>query len=151
MKLTTKFYGEIEIEEDQIINFPQGLPGFEEQRRFVYLKPEDSLFGSLQAVDLPELGFVVISPFIVCPDYHFDLDDQMAKDLGLSKLEEVLLLSIVTIPQGEPKEATANLQAPIVINTVNQRGAQVILAEMGYPLRCRIWAEESTEAAVTKD
>lgn len=150
MKINTKFYGEIEIGEEQIIDFPQGLPGFEERKKFVYLKPEESLFGSLQAVNLPELGFVVISPFVVCPDYHFDLDEQVVSDLGLNKPEEVLLLSIVNIPHGQPKDATVNLQAPVVINTENRRGAQVVLAE-GYPLRCRIWADGSPEAAVAKD
>ena len=150
MKIDTKFYGEIEIDEEQIIDFPQGLPGFEEQKRFVYLKPEGSFFGSLQAVDLPGLGFVVISPFVICSDYHFDLDEQVVSDLGLNKPEEVLLLSIVNIPHGQPKDATVNLQAPVVINTKNRRGAQVVLTE-GYPLRCRIWADEAPEAAAVKD
>jgi len=151
MKINTKFYGELEINEEEIIQFPQGLPGFEEEKRFVYLQSEENFFGSLQAVDLETLGFVVISPFIICPDYHFDLEDQIVNELGLEKPEEALLLSIVNIPPGQPKDATANLQAPVVINTAKRRGIQVILAEMGYPLRCRIWAEDSTEAAAAKE
>ena len=86
MKIDTKFYGEIEIDEEQSLIFPR-TPGFE-QKRFVYLKPEGSFFGSLQAVDLPGLGFVVISPFVICSDYHFDLDEQVVSDLGLNKPEK---------------------------------------------------------------
>src|SRR5690554_7346344 len=85
MKINTKFYGELEINEEEIIQFPQGLPGFEEEKRFVYLQSEENFFGSLQAVDLETLGFVVISPFIICPDYHFDLEDQIVNELGLEK------------------------------------------------------------------
>lgn len=147
MKIKTKFYGEVEVREEDILYFRSGLPGFEKEDKFVYLHPERSVFGCLQSYHTPELAFVVISPYTVCPDYSFDLDDSMAEELGIEKPEEVLLLCIVTIPPGNVKEATVNLQAPVIVNTVNRRGCQVILDGLSYPIKCKIWRDGSAEAA----
>jgi flagellar assembly factor FliW len=147
MKIRTKFYGELEIAEEEIICFPNGLPGFENDDQFIYIHQDQAVFGCLQSCKNPDTAFVVISPFTICPDYNFELPDEKAKELGISKTEEVLLLSIVTIPQGKPNDATVNLQAPIVINTTEKKGAQIILTDLGYPLHCRLWAEKPNKAA----
>lgn len=146
--IKTRFYGEIEVSEDEILYFPKGLPGFEDEHRFLYLQPDKSVFGCLQSCDSPELAFVVISPFTVCPDYSFDLDNEITEQLGVRKPEEVLLLSIVTIPPGKADKATVNLQAPLVINVTGRQGQQAILADLGYPVRCRLFKDDDSQTAV---
>ena len=151
MKVKTKFHDEIEVGTDEIIHFSHGLPGFETDQEYIYLHSEDSVFGCLQSCQQTETAFIVVSPFVVCPDYDFQLPEAKQEKLGLTKLEEVLVLAIVTIPPGKPEEATVNLQAPIVINTKAKKGAQLILSESGYPLRCKLWAQPTAESvAATK-
>jgi len=150
MKIKTKFYNELEVLDEDVLVFPQGLPGFPDRKRFVYLHDKEAFFGCLQSCDNPEPAFVVISPFTVCPEYQVDLDKAATTELRLDGAEDALLLAIVTIPPGRPREATVNLQAPLVINTARRRGAQVIMPEAGYPLRFRLWKEEPTRVAKGK-
>ncbi|NLW55555.1 MAG: flagellar assembly protein FliW [Firmicutes bacterium] len=147
MKIKTKFYEEIEISEEEMIHFPEGLPGFETEKRFVYLHPEDTVFGCLQSCQTPEVAFIVISPFRLCPDYDLVLDEEKVALLGLAKPEDALILAIVTIPPGQPDQATVNLQAPLVINLPAKKGLQVILSDSGYPLRFQLWAKKPLSTA----
>ena len=149
MKIKTKFYNEIEVAEEKVFLFPQGLPGFPDERRFVLLQEEGSFFGCLQSADNPEVAFIVITPYEVCPDYEIELDDTVTEELELTAPEDVLLLAIVTIPPGRPEDATVNLQAPLVLNTARRRGSQVIIADCGYPLRLRRWAKEPARVVET--
>jgi flagellar assembly factor FliW len=146
MKVKTKFFGEVEVTADEIIQFPAGLPGFEAEKEFVYLHPEDSVFGCLQSCHQPDTAFIVVSPFKVCPDYDFVLAEEKREELAIEKLEEVLVLAIVTIPPGKPEEATVNLYAPIIINTTVKKGMQIILSESGYPMRFKLWAKEGSSS-----
>lgn len=151
MKVKTKFFGEVEVTAEEIIHFPEGLPGFETEKEFVHFQPEDSVFGCLQSCQHPETAFIVLSPFKVCPDYDFELDEEKREALAIKKLEEVLVLTIVTIPPGKPEEATVNLYAPVVINTTVKKGMQVVLSESGYPVRFYIWKKEgATSVAAAK-
>jgi len=143
--METKFFGEIEFSEEDIIHFKQGLPGFREETQFLYLTPSDSKFSCLQSVKTREVAFITISPFIVCSDYDFELDDDLAAELGLSTPEEAMVLAIVTVPPGEPKKATVNLQAPVVLNLHKKTGCQVIINDLRYPLRLPLWKEENVE------
>jgi flagellar assembly factor FliW len=134
MEINTKFFGTVELNPREILDFPEGIPGFEHTRRFMWYQPENSVFSCLQAVDRTEVAFIAISPFLVCPDYGFELEAQVAGKLELHGLEDALLLALVTIPEGDPHQSTANLKAPLVINCVKQRGYQVILDDK-YALR----------------
>ena len=141
MKVKTKYCGLVESDEKSVLDFPQGIPGFETCHRFIHIQPENSVFSSLQSLDNPEIAFIVISPFMVCPDYAFNLNDDITQMLQLSKVEDALILGIVTVPNGNLKAATVNLQAPLVVNLKNNTGSQVILTDGIYPLRLSIWQE----------
>ena len=148
MKVKTKFFDEVEVAAAEIIHFPGGLPGFETEQEFIYLHSEDSVFGCLQSCHRSETAFIVVSPFVVCPDYDFELLETKQAKLGITKPEEVMVLAIVTIPPGKPDKATVNLQAPIVISAKAKKGAQLILSESGYPLRFKLWAQQSPSSVV---
>jgi flagellar assembly factor FliW len=148
MKIKTKFYGEVEVTKEEMIYFPVGLPGFETEDQFIHLHSEDSVFGCLQSFKNPGTAFIVLSPFEICPDYDLVLEEAKREQLGITKPEEVLLLSIVTIPPDHPEDATVNLQAPLVINTTAKKGLQVILTDVGYPLHCRLWVKKSSQNIV---
>lgn len=149
MNMESKFFGKIEYTVEDIIHFKNGLPGFKEETQFLYLTPSDSRFTCLQSVKSREVAFIMISPFDVCPDYAFELDDNLAEEMGFSNPEEATVLAIVTVPPGEPKKATVNLQGPVVLNLRQHLGCQVIINDLNYPLRLPLWKEGNVEAAAS--
>jgi flagellar assembly factor FliW len=141
MKISTKYHGEIEINEKDIFHFEYGIPGFLDEKQFVLLPLEDSPFVILQSVKTPELGFVMIDPFIYFKDYDFDLDEQSVAQLQLSSEKEVAVYVILTV--ADPFDnTTANLQAPIVLNCKKKLGKQVILTNTPYKTKHRLFPEK---------
>jgi flagellar assembly factor FliW len=115
MKVRTKAYGEIEVEEKQRIHFPRGLFGFEDLRDFVLLDATQQPFYWLQSVVRLEVAFVLMDPRFFRPDYTPDVDPAELEEIGIVDKDDMLVFSIVTIPQaGQPM--TANLQGPLVMN-----------------------------------
>ena len=132
MEIKTKFFGEIDIEEDQIILFPYGIYGFEDFNRFVLLHDKDyeeeneTVFRFLQCADDEQLCFTVIDPEYIERGYNPALPENYIKKLGIFSREDLVYLVIALISENL-EESTANMQGPIVINTKNMMGAQVIL------------------------
>lgn len=124
---------QIDVPEQEIVEFPRGLVGFEEFSRYALLCLEGCLF-LLQAIDDPMVGFVLSDPRAVDPDYcaRLTLEDRMLLELGEEDAPEVLC--IVTLSEdGVP--SAINLRAPIVFNLDRKLGAQAILQESRYPVR----------------
>jgi flagellar assembly factor FliW len=134
MKLQTKFEEIIEIKESDILNFEQGLPGFEEETQFVLIPMDGTPFSILQSVATTELAFVTVDPFVFFKEYDFELSASTQEQLHIEKSKDVFVQVIVTV--SEPFEkSTANLQAPIIINQKNNTGKQVVLNDSKYQTR----------------
>lgn len=128
MKINTKYHGEREIEEKEVITFPQGIPGFLEDREFILLSLEENgAFFALQSITNEQLAFVITNPFLYFKDYDFTIEDHVVELLELESEEEVLVFSILTV-QDPFEKTTTNLQAPIVMNSKNNKAKQVILS-----------------------
>ncbi|HZG59676.1 MAG TPA: flagellar assembly protein FliW [Anoxybacillus sp.] len=135
MKITSKFLGEIEINEEQIIYFPNGLPGFEDERQFVIFSlEEESPFAVLQSIQHSHVGFVIVYPFSFYPNYAFDLAEEDIEKLKLSSPDDCVTYTIMTLKEPFAK-STINLKAPIVINAKEKIGKQLILHDSNYPIR----------------
>ncbi len=136
MEIETTRFGKIEIEEGKIIFFTSGILGFPEAKRYVLIPHrEDSPFFWLQAVDVPELAFVVVDPKLFFPDYDPELPLEAKKELHLREGDELCFLTIVTIPKEKPEEMTVNLLGPIAVNVSRRLAKQVVLDSRRYPLR----------------
>ncbi|HSY17147.1 MAG TPA: flagellar assembly protein FliW [Candidatus Acidoferrales bacterium] len=110
-----------------MVRIPTGLLGFEQIKDYVLkTNPEEAPFAWLHVGDDSGLAFVVVDPFIVMPAYLPDIPKVDADFLQLSEPKDALLLSIVTIKDGE--QPTTNLKGPIVINRHTHVGKQVIIA-----------------------
>ncbi|WP_019153841.1 flagellar assembly protein FliW [Robertmurraya massiliosenegalensis] len=135
MKIQTKFLDEIEIKVEEIINFPNGIPGFEGEKRFVLLPLEDeSPFRILQSVTKEQVGFILGFPFVFNKDYSFVISDEDKEFLNVKKEEDVIVYSIVSIK--EPfRESTLNLKAPLLMNLQSKIGKQIILHDEKFSLR----------------
>ena len=143
MKLDTKHFGEIEIDEEKIISFPEGIPGFEDQKRFVIINNHDSEnpFDWLQAVDKGNLSFVVINPFLVKPDYDFVLSQSVEEKLKIENEKDVAVYTIAVIPE-DIKKITINLLGPVIINVKEKLGKQIILNDERYSTKYYIFGQD---------
>ncbi len=151
MQLNTRHFGEIEVEESSILNFEDGIPGFENVKKYVVFDNGDQAgpFKWLQGVDNPELAFAVVDPFSVKTDYDINISDETVRRLDIKKVEEVKVYSIVVVPEDVSK-ISMNLKAPIILNTKNNKGAQVVLDTDKYGVRHYI-LDELKEREVKQD
>lgn len=152
MQVETTRFGPIEINEDLIIQFPRGIPGFENLRRFIVIPVEGAEnLHWLQAVDAPTVALLVIDPFRYFKGYSCDIPENDIEELDIKEQKEILLLTTVTIPRANPAEATANLVAPIVINTKINRAKQIILNNSPYTTRHRIFPDTKHNSSANNE
>jgi flagellar assembly factor FliW len=136
MQLKTVHFGEIEINEEEIIYFPEGVPGFEDSKKYALIGNEsnEAVFFWLQSIDTPDLCFVVTDPFMIYDRYAVDVEDEEVEVLGITDSKKVLTLTIVIIPENI-NELRVNLKAPILINVEKKLGKQIILKNDNLPIR----------------
>ena len=140
MKVATKAFGPIEVDERQKVLFSNGLFGFESFKDYIILDAERQPFYWLQSMDVEKVAFILINPFLFRPDYELNVDDEELKGIGISDPAKALIFSIVTIPaDGSPM--TANLQGPVIINRETRQGRQVILTDPRWKTKHDILAE----------
>lgn len=148
MKVKTTRFGTMEIDENKLITFPGGIPGFENLRRFFILPVEGTQdIQWLQAVEKPEVALLVIDPFKFFKGYSVDIPEIALKELEIKEPSEALVLTTITVPRDNPGGTTANLVAPIVINTRLKRAKQVILNGSPYTTRHRLFPESAPTTA----
>ncbi len=139
--IATKPFGQIEVDERQIIDFPEGIYGFEDIKQFVILDAsEKSPFKWLQAYDEPDLAFVIIRPIDFMVQYELNVMPEDLEDIGAKSPDEVIVFAIVTIPE-DPSRMTANLQGPVLINPKTRKGKQAISLSDKYSVRHYILEE----------
>ncbi|MBL0691987.1 MAG: flagellar assembly protein FliW [SAR324 cluster bacterium] len=142
MKLDTLRYGTIHIEPDDIWTFPEGLLGFPNCTEFTFINEEDTApFRILQSLDSPSLAFVLIDPLIVNPTYHFKLTLDDIKVIKTSKVDNVSVYCIVSLSESL-KDATINLQGPLVVNNKAKMGHQFVLFEDDYSVNEKLIKED---------
>ena len=136
MYIETEYFGRIEISDDDIMTFPEGIPGFEELKRFTLLSiGEDFVnFFLLQSVDRPEISFIVTDPFVIYNGYEVHIEDDDLELLGITSPDTVLTLAIAVIPE-DPKDIRVNLKAPVIINVDKQLGKQILQQNESLPIR----------------
>jgi len=130
----SRVFGELEVSEENIIFFEEGIPAFENLKKFVIVKEDQSPFYWLQSVEDKDIAFVIINPFEIKPDYEFDLPDEVVNKLEITSAQDVAVFCIVVIPE-DVKQTRVNLKAPIIINVHKRKGIQYLLDDERYPLR----------------
>ena len=135
MLIQTSRFGEIEVEENQIISLPSGLIGFSEDRRFV-IREDDAAapFLWLQSVDNNGLAFVMIEPHVSVSNYELELTQEHLNKLDAKNIEELKVFVLVTMAK-EMKDVTINLQGPLLFNSEKRLGLQFIIPNGKYSTR----------------
>lgn len=142
MKVETRVFGTIDIDEEKIITFPGGIVGFPDLTKFALVHDEEK--GStnsirwMQSMEEPSFAMPVIDPLLVDPIYNPIVEDELLKPIGELKPESILVLVTITVPKDITK-MTVNLQAPFVINADERKACQIIVDTDQYPVRYPIY------------
>jgi flagellar assembly factor FliW len=146
MIIHSQALGEIDIDPAQVIHFPEGIPAFEEEKNFVVIPLEEGPFYYLQAVN-SQLCLLTAEPFVFFPGYEVDLPSEQLAKLEANEDEKALtVFTIITVPE-DFRQATANLLAPIIINTSRKKGFQFIPAKSDYKTKHLLFAAEAKACA----
>ena len=139
MILRTKYFGEIDIEDGGVLDFPAGLFAFEEEKKFVLLPFEgsESTLLCLQSVQNEGLAFVVMNPFALCPEYTPVLQPAALERLGVTD-SRALCYYVMCVVRDPVSDSTLNLKCPVVINDETNQAMQVILEGGGYGMRHKL-------------
>ena len=142
MLIQTRSFGEVNIEEERILDFPNGIIGFPDLKRFVLL--HDSERGEsvgihwLQSIEEPGFAMPVMDPLIVESGYNPIIEDDILTPLGDLSEDDTIVLVTVSVPKDLTK-MTVNLRGPIVINAAKRKGCQVIVEGEDFSVRFPIY------------
>lgn len=142
MLVKTKYFGEVDLAEEKIITFENGIMGFEQLKKFTILfdNDEEKQGGIMwfQSVDEPTFAMPVISPFLVKTDYKAEVADELIQPLGELTEENICILLTMTV-SSDVKKTTANLKAPLIINSDTRKGCQIIAENPDYEIKYNVY------------
>ncbi len=154
MLVKTRHFGEIDLDENKIINFPEGILGFENCKNYTLLydnegeeRPDISW---LQSLEEPALAIPVISPFLVKEDYNPEVEDELLKPLGEINMDNIVVLVSITVPN-DITQMSANLKAPFIMNAETKRGCQIIVENADYEIKYRFYDRLEEKKAAKGD
>ena len=140
MKIGTKYFGNIEIGEEKIIHFENGVLGFEDYKDYTILydnEKEKSFFSWLQSTEESSLAFPIVNPFNVVESYNPQINDDMLGSIGGLSDEDTVVFLMATIPE-DVKQASVNMKAPLIINASSRKGVQVIAEGQEYEIKHKL-------------
>ena len=141
MKITTTRFGELEVDKKDIIEFTEGLLGFENLKKFFIVDPGDqTLILWLQSTDDAGTAFPIIEPKIFQPNYMIKLLPVELNSLALENLQNASVYTVLTIPQNVT-EMSANLKAPIIINNKTKMSRQIVLQDSKLEVRFKMYMD----------
>jgi flagellar assembly factor FliW len=138
MKVDTTRFGPLDVPDEAVLQFPEGLIGFEACTRYAIVDRQDEKpVWWLQSLDRPEVAFILTDPRLVVPAYQPEVAATDLEALGLTSTAEAEM-HVMLVVAGSPKEITANLLGPLVLNARRRLGKQVILHSSGYSAAHRL-------------
>lgn len=141
MKIKTTRFGELEVDKKDIIEFTEGLLGFESLKKFFIVDPGDqTLILWLQSIDDAGTAFPIIEPKIFQPNYMVKLLPVELNSLALENLQNASVYTVLTIPQNVT-EMSANLKAPIIINNKTKMARQIVLQDSKLEVRFKMYMD----------
>jgi flagellar assembly factor FliW len=140
MQIESTRFGTLEIRDDAVLSFPEGLPGLPGERWALVSKDEDSPFFWLHSVDHADIALPVTSPWLFYSNYEVRVADEEARRLGLRDAGDAYIVCVVRATE-QPADCTINLAGPLVINADSRVGRQVINDVGGYSVRHPLFSE----------
>lgn len=135
MIIQTSRFGQVQLNNEDIITFSEGLLGFQDLRTFVLLDdPNDDIFAWLQSCESPAIAFPVLEPELFSETYKINLSKSDLEILQMPDSKKARAFCIVTIPD-DPTMMTANMKAPIIVNVDKKRARQCVLQDNHLAIR----------------
>lgn len=151
MIINTSRFGKVELQEDEILSFQEGLLGFADLRKFALLDdPNDDIFVWLQSCESPSVAFPVLEPQLFSDTFKVTLTKSDLEALKITSQDKIKYFSIVTIPD-DPTQMTANLKAPIVINGQERIARQCVLQDNNLAIREPIFTKLQQRVVANPD
>ena len=134
MKIATRAFGQIEIDDDRVMKFVGPMLGFEDADKYALVDMDPgSPFKIMQLVSDPDISFLVTDPNVFFPDYQVQLTKDQAGEIELTDPDKTAVMVVVNIEDGGAR-LTANLYAPVIVNVENLLGKQIILTGSSYKI-----------------
>ena len=143
MIIQTEKFGELNVDEDKIIEFPDALPGFPNLKKFTLLHRKDRdgndlhTFAFLQSIENTDIALALIDVSYYLTDYTLNLNDDDLDIIGGFSPEDTLIYNVMVVPE-KLEDIRTNLKAPIVINSITRKGKQIVM-EGDYDIRFHIY------------
>lgn len=136
MDINTRDFGLIQIEDDAIYEFEDGLYGFEDDKTFaIFEKPFDEVsFLYLQSIDNVVPCFLVFEPWDLHPNYHPVLTKEDMAICQVDNIDDLIFLVIASVPSAI-EDLSINIKSPVVLNPKTKKARQVILQNPDYKVR----------------
>lgn len=152
MEIKSKSFNAQPPQSDITINFPAGIPGFEDLTQFQLFRQQDSaIVFLLQSLSNEDIAFSVAHPSHFNINYHFTLTDEEQAQLKLQSTEDLLLLLILhkdkNSETSEQPMIKGSIKSPILINTESKIGIQKSLAAIEQSITL---TEKNSEIGVSE-
>ena len=148
MEIESTRFGRLSVDEERVITFPGGLLGFPEHTQFALIQTgEENYFFWLQAVEDPNLAFVVTDPTIFFKDYDVPVREETQREL---MVEDPGSLQCFVICNKVGDWLTGNLLGPILVNAQNRLAQQVVLTEKKWTTRQPLMMLQTEVAPLAK-
>lgn len=142
MEYETRFFGTVDLSDDKVLTFEEGIMGFPDMKRWTILydkdRGENAPVSWLQSLDESGFAMPIISPFSLVDTYSPLVEDELLAPLGNFKDEDLLIFLSLSVPLGRPADTTANFKAPFIINPENRRGIQIIVDNEDYDIHTKV-------------
>lgn len=142
MVAQTRLFGEVAIDDDKVLDFPNGIIGIEDKHKFAIIydveKGEDTAVRWLQSMEDPYLALPVIEPFAILEEYNPIIEDALLEPIDNPKDEDIIVL-LTLIISSDVTKVTANMKAPIVINSATCKGGQIIVENPEYESKFNVY------------
>lgn len=153
MKIVTKHFGEVEIDDSKVVDFESGIFGFEDEKRFVMLYENEQTQNGLcwmQSIKTQDLALPVVNPIFWFPEYSPEVADEQVEKIGELVEDDLNLFSVVVITDNI-ESMTINLKAPILVNIKTKKGMQVIVENDEYQIKHNLYEQMSRLKEDSKD
>ncbi len=143
MKIVTKHFGEIEVDETKIVEFEHGIFGFDNDKKFVMLYEDEETKNGLcwmQSIDTEDLALPMVNPMFWFPEYSPEVADEQVQTIGELSEDDLNVFSVVVITDSL-ETMTTNLKAPIIVNIKTKKGMQVIVENEEYQIKHNLYEQ----------
>lgn len=137
MEINTRDFGLVQVDDEAIYEFPDGVYGFEKDKHFAVFEKtieKDVSLLYLQSVENPVPCFLVFDPTKYYPSYTPEISQEDLEGFSTKNPEDLIFLVIATVPDSV-KELSMNIKSPIVLDPKARIAKQIILKNTDYEIR----------------